>query len=49
MNEPHLEAQRWLRQAQADLAVVCTLHKERPILPPSANVCGKRIASCIKS
>jgi HEPN domain-containing protein len=25
MNEPHLEAQRWLRQAQADLAVVRTL------------------------
>jgi HEPN domain-containing protein len=25
MNEPHIEAQRWLRQAQADLAVVRTL------------------------
>jgi HEPN domain-containing protein len=26
MNESHIEAQRWLRQAQADLAVVRTLH-----------------------
>jgi HEPN domain-containing protein len=26
MNESHVEAQRWLRQAQADLAVVRTLH-----------------------
>jgi HEPN domain-containing protein len=26
MNEPHIEAQRWLRQAQADLAVVRTLY-----------------------
>jgi HEPN domain len=26
MNEPHIEAQRWLRQAQADLDVVHTLH-----------------------
>jgi hypothetical protein len=25
MNEPHIEAQRWLRQARADLAVVRTL------------------------
>ncbi|MFQ5825993.1 MAG: HEPN domain-containing protein, partial [Dehalococcoidia bacterium] len=25
MNEPRIEAQRWLRQAQADLAVVRTL------------------------
>ena len=26
MNGPHIEAQRWLRQAQANLAVVRTLH-----------------------